>query len=157
MASDKEEFIAVHLNPIWRDQSNFIFQAQIKNEKSNGKYEWEQLWGKQIAPYRFVVCCIPFFIYNLDLGEEVETNENYIFRKVIRRSGQTTFRVWFDSLDAKTRLGLFNELDGLDVLMELYSEKLLAISVRDADAQKVADYLQSKEGNSLIQYETGHV
>ena len=37
----------------------------------DGKNEWEQLWGKEVGPQRCIVCCIPFFVYDVALGDEV--------------------------------------------------------------------------------------
>ena len=40
-------------------------------------------------------------------------------------------------------------------LMEWSSENLLAPSVPEAEAQRLADYLYAREQQSLLQYETG--
>ena len=54
----------------------------------------EQLWTRKIDAFRFEICCIPFFIYNLSLGDEVDTDDNFTVKNIARPSGQYTFRVW---------------------------------------------------------------
>ena len=70
-----------------------FFRALIG--KKEGGNEWEQLWWQQVAPKRFVLCCIPFFVYDLSLGDEVKTDEDNVLLTVLKRSGQVSFRVWF--------------------------------------------------------------
>ena len=55
-------------------------------EWSNGavhRYEWKH----------FEVCCIPFFLYDVSLGDVVATNPDYVLDRVVRASGRYTFRV----------------------------------------------------------------
>ena len=147
------EYVAVHQSPIWRDRANFIFFAHLGMK--DGKNEWEQLWGQQTAPQRFVLCCIPFFVQDIALGDEVETDANFILQQVARSSGQVTFRVWFGGQEAATRQELVREIEALKPLMEWSSENLLALSVPETEAQRFADYLHLREQRGLLQYETG--
>lgn len=147
------EHVAVHSFPIWRDRANFVFAAHQGTK--DGKNEWEQLWGQEVAPQRCVVCCIPFFVYDVALGDEVEIDYNFILQRVVRSSGQVTFRVWFGGQDAAKRQDLVREIEAMKPLMEWSSENLLALSVTEAEAQQLADYLQLRENEGLLQYETG--
>lgn len=149
------EYEATHSNPIWRDRSNFIFVAHLGVKE--GKNEWEQLWGKKTdVPQRFILCCIPFFAKDISLGDEVETDKDFIFKRVIRHSGQTTFRIWFGGQSIKTRKDLISAIKSMEHLMEWSSENLLAISVlNEAKALKLANYLKFNEEKGLLQYETG--
>jgi hypothetical protein len=148
------EHVAVHSFPIWRDRANFVFAAYQGTK--DGKNEWEQLWGQQVAPQRFIVCCIPFFVYDVALGDEVEIDANCVLQHVVRGSGQITFRVWFGGQDKMTREALVREIEAMKPLMEWSSENLLALSASDeAEAQRIADYLQAGEERGLLQYETG--
>ena len=148
------EYEAVHQSPVWRDRANFVFAAHLGMK--DGKNEWEQLWGQKTAPQRFVVCCIPFFVQDIALGDEIETDADFVLQRVIRYSGQVTFRVWFGAQDATTRLELVQEIEAMKPLMEWSSENLLALSAPKAEAQRLADYLHSREQQGLLQYETGH-
>jgi hypothetical protein len=101
------------------------------------------------------LCCIPFFVQDVALGDEVETDGEFVLLRVVRPSGQVTFRVWFGGQDATRRDGLVREIAAMKPLMEWSSENLLALSVPAAEAQQLADYLQLHENEGLLQYETG--
>jgi hypothetical protein len=147
------EYEAIHPSPVWRDRANFIFAAHLGMK--GGKNEWEQLWGQEVAPRRLIVCCIPFFVYDVALGDEVEIDANFVFQQVVRSSGQATFRVWFGGQDTTMRQELVGEIEAMKPLMEWSSENLLALSVADAEAQRLADCLHLREQRGLLQYETG--
>ena len=90
------------------------------------------------------------------MGDLVETDENFIFRKVIQPSGQITFRVWFGSQNALERQKIVQEIETMKPLMEWSSENLLALSALDeVQAQELANYLHVSEGRQLLEYETG--
>ncbi|MDP3871746.1 MAG: DUF4265 domain-containing protein [Methyloversatilis sp.] len=147
------EHVAVHSSPIWRDRANFVFAAH--QGAKDGSNEWEQLWGQEVAPRRFVVCCIPFFVRDVSLGDEVEVDANFVLKRVVRASGQVTFRVWFGGKSGVNRQELLNEITAMSPLMEWSSENLLALSVTQANAPLIADYLQLRENEGRLQYETG--
>lgn len=147
------EYEAVHQLPIWRDRANFVFTAHLGME--DGKNEWEQLWGQRTTDHRFILCCIPFFVRDIALGDEVEIDTDFVLQKVIRHSDQVTFRAWFGDQDSDTRQELAREIEEMKVLMEWSSENLLALSVPEVEAQRLADYLYSREQWGLLQYETG--
>jgi hypothetical protein len=42
------------------------------------------LWARQVGDRRFEICCIPFFLYDVALGDVVETDENYSLVRVVR-------------------------------------------------------------------------
>lgn len=153
MKYQEAEYEATHSSPVWRDRSNFVFAAYLGTK--DGKNEWEQLWGQKVAPQRFVLCCIPFFVQDVALGDEVETDGDLVLQRVVRPSGQVTFRVWFGGQDATRRDGLVREIEAMKPLMEWSSANLLALSVPAAEAQQLADYLQLRENEGLLQYETG--
>jgi len=148
------DYVAVHENPVWRDKANFIIRAPL--EKDGGRSEWEQLWALRLDERRFSLCCIPFFARDLALGDEVETDADFVLSRVIRSAGQTTFRIWFGGQAEGTRRELVREIEAMNPLMEWSSDNLLALSAPDGtEAQKLADYLQSREEQGLLKYETG--
>lgn len=147
------EYEAVHQSPVWRDRANFVFAAHLGVK--DGKSEWEQLWGQKTASHRFVLCCIPFFVHDISLGDEVETDADFVLQRVVRSSSQITFRVWFGGQDAMKRQELAREIEVMKPLMEWSSENLLVLSVPEAGARQLADYLQLRENEGVLQYETG--
>ncbi len=153
---------AVHLNPIWRDRANFIIHAKcIDDEDDPANPKFEQLWSKRIADNTFEICCIPFFIYDLALGDEVETSAEgqmqYVVQRVIKPSGHYTFRVWFgNSSDNNARNEVPQEIARLGCLLEWSSINLLAIdATSDRQAEAVAALLYQKEKLGQLLYETG--
>lgn len=160
--NDMETKVFVHLNPVWRDKANFIIGAKCLTEQDENQ-GWEQLWSRQIASNRFEICCIPFFVYDLALGDEVEAeidpewNDTYLIQKVTNRSGHYTFRVWFgDSPIPNIQDQVSSEIRRLGCLIEWYSENLLGIDAdSDIQAQAVADYLWQKHQLGHLVYETG--
>jgi len=148
----------VHLSPVWRDRANFLIHARIKGDDSLER--WEQLWVRQIAQNRFELCCIPFFVYDLALGDEVETgqegDDRHVIQRVVRQSGHYTFRVWF--IDAAAREEVPMEIVRLGCLMEWRwsSSNLIAIDAPSTDlAQAVANLLFKREHLGHLEYETG--
>lgn len=151
------DYEAEHQNPVWCDKANFIIAAYL-GEK-DGRNEWEQLWALRLDERRFSICCIPFFAYDLALGDEVETDGNHVVHRVVKGSGRYTFRVWFEN---STRLGTKDEvlfqMGRVGVDLEWSSENLLAVSAGDADqAQQVAEYLHAQQSTGYLTYETGRV
>lgn len=147
------DYEAVHQSPVWRDRANFVIAAHIG--LMGGKNEWEQLWARRVSGHRFVVCCIPFFVSDIALGDEVETDSDFVLCRVVERSGQATFRVWFGETSAEVRQEIVKEIVSMGPLMEWSSENLLALSVSSDEVQRFANFLHRLEQQSLLQYETG--
>lgn len=143
-----------HFNPIWKEKANFIICAKV--DDPNKVFIGEQLWARKISDNRFEVCCIPFFVYDLSLGDEVETDEEFFVKKVIKPSGQFTFRIWLKDTPDGIRIDVFKHLIENGFLIEQHSEFLLAVNASDANhAQLTADYLMEHEKKSNLVYETG--
>jgi hypothetical protein len=155
---DERNFV-VHLSPVWRERANFIVDADIEEEGSPRRFE--QFWVRQLGKVRFEVCCIPFFVYDLALGDEVETRAQgerlYVIERVVKASGRYTFRAWFgDSTDPGVRDDVIEAMRGLGSEFEWYSDNLLAIDAADDEcAQQVADFLHGREQLGRLTYETG--
>lgn len=56
---------------------------------------FEQLWTEQVGEDLFEICCIPFFAYDLTLGDLVraDTETGYVIQSVQQRSGNGVARV----------------------------------------------------------------
>ena len=88
MGMTDRDFV-VHRNPVWRGRADFVIRADIEVQDSPRRFE--QLWAQQLEEERFEICCIPFFVYDLALGDEVETDSKYLIRTVLRASGVRPF------------------------------------------------------------------
>lgn len=149
------DYIAVHRNPIWHEKSNFMIRAYLENNE--GRNEWEQIWAKKIDEKKFLVCCIPFFAYNIALGDEVITDENYVIRNTIKNSEYFTHRIWFDASGGEDfKADVLLNLETMSTLMEWSSDNLLAVSPKgESQNQKILNYLDSCQDTGKLIYETG--
>lgn len=147
--------IATHENPVWRKESNFIIHAGIEGGRL------EQLWAQRIGENRFRICCIPFFVYDLALGDEVETSpgrdKQYLLHHVVKPSSHYTFRVWFgQSPDPEVRQRVESEAMRLGCQFEWFSDNLLALDAPDHMlAQRLASFLKAEQDQGQLTYETG--
>ncbi|UQX88706.1 DUF4265 domain-containing protein [Jatrophihabitans telluris] len=144
---------ATHSQPVWRERSNFIIATSI--DSGNTDVQTEQLWARKIDERHFELCCIPFFAYDLSLGDVVETDDGYMTRRVSTPSGRYVFRVWFgESFHPREEVAA--ELESLGALVEWSSTNLVAVDARDAaHAKELAAYLQAQEDAGRLMYETG--
>jgi len=144
----------VHCNPVWRGRADFVIRADIEVQDSPRRFE--QLWAQQLEEERFEICCIPFFVYDLALGDEVETDSKYLIRTVLRASGRSTFRVWFgQSRHSEDREAVVDSLRGPGCELESYSNNLLGVAIDDERSQDVANVLHEREALGQLTYETG--
>lgn len=154
--TDANEFV-VHQDPVWRERSNFIINAELAEKDRPRRFE--QLFAKQVGEDRFEICCIPFFVYDIALGDVVVTSprggRKYVVDKVIEPSGRYVFRVWFgESFHPRDEIAA--ELRALGSIIEWSSRNLLAVDAVDREhAQLVADFLAEREQAGHLVYETG--
>ena len=139
----------LHPFAAWKDRANFIIGVQLDDGGS------EQLWARQLDALTFEICCIPFFAYDLALGDVVETNERYELTRVLEASGRYVFRVWVGDSN-RSGDAVADELVNIGAVVEWSSANLLAIDASSEDlAQQVADYLHEREREGQLNYETG--
>lgn len=144
---------AVHSDPVWRDRADFIIATSI--DPGSTGITTEQLWARRLDDERFEVCCIPFFAYDVALGDTVEVDADHLVTRVVEPSGRYVFRVHFGRPE-QPRDDVMEQLDGLGVLVEWSSDSLVALDARDGDhAQQVADVLQEREDRGDLLFETG--
>lgn len=145
---------AVHRDPIWRDRSDFIIATEI--DPGGTGIATEQLWARKVDGRRFELCCIPFFAYDLALGDLVEVDADYLVRQVTKPSGRYVFRVHFERANYGFRDGVVLGLTERGALVEWSSPSMFTIDARDGThAQEIADYLQVEENRGRLVYEAG--
>ena len=141
---------SVHAKPAWRTKSDFIIGAKLPEAGRS-----EQLWARRIELDKFEVCCIPFFVYNIALGDIVETDANFEIQCVVEHAGRFVFRIWFGD-PTVSREEVAEELQRRGALLEWSSASLLAVDAADSElAQDLADYLHEHEVQGHLVYETG--
>ncbi len=151
--------IITHPTPVWKDRADFLIVARINQGQPEAEWQWEQLWVRQLSSHLFEICCIPFFLYDVCLGDcvtaEFDSEDRYVLDRTARLSGHFSFRVWFT--DEETRLKFPRELELLGCRTERRWETSNLLAV-DADteslAQRVADLLHTSEQSRVLCYET---
>jgi hypothetical protein len=152
------DYVATHSEPLRRKESNFIVRAYLGSD--GGENRWEQLWVQKTPnPGQYILCCIPFFVYNLSLGDEVSTDEDLTVRTIIRHSGHKTFRLWFKvPTEHFMRERLMLEIRKHGAFMEWSSNNLLALSAEnETAAQSLANLLAHSDYSEVAEYETGNM
>jgi hypothetical protein len=145
---------AVHRDPIWRDRADFIIAIDI--DPGDTGIVTEQLWAKKLSNGHFELCCIPFFAYDLALGDVVAVSEDYLVQDVIEPSGRYVFRVHILESSLAIHDEILSDLTERDALVERSSPKMFAVDARDTThAQEIADYLRDQESQHRLVYETG--
>jgi Domain of unknown function (DUF4265) len=143
--------IAAHQDPVWRSRADYIFQAYVDGDPD---YR-EQLWGRLVAPGVAEICCIPFLLRDLALGDVVRMDDRSILEGTVERSGRVAFRFWFHEPDAAARDELLARLSALGALTEFSSRRLLAVDAQDRRlAVTVASVLAEFEERGIGAYET---
>lgn len=147
----------VHVEPVWRERSDFIISAALP--EADRPKRFEQLFARQLGDDRFEICCIPFFLFDVALGDIVETSptegRKYVLKAVVEPSGRFVFRVWFGE-SSHSREAVTEKLSELGALLEWSSVNLLAVDAADADhGQVIASYLAEQERAGQLLYETG--
>lgn len=151
-----QEFV-VHEQPVWGTRASFLIHAELPLQDQPKRLE--QLWARQLEDGTFEVCCIPFFVYDLALGDVVATSaksgQKYVVDKVITPSGRYVFRAWFGQ-SFQPRDEIAGELKALGSLVEWSSRNLLAVDAADEEhGRLVAGFLMEREKAGHLIYETG--
>jgi hypothetical protein len=121
---------ALHLEPAWGSRADFVIDAEL-SDPLQGKFE--QLRVRKVSINRFEICCIPFFLYDLALGDIVETplvgKNRYVVRRVAQPSGRGVYRVVYKSQNQADCAELIDQT--ATMVTEWSSENLMAIDVPD--------------------------
>jgi hypothetical protein len=124
--------IAIHEDPVWRAEANFIIRADLSQWGLDG---WEQLWAKQTRSDEFIICCIPFFTYGIALGDTVRTatikGMDYVVSEVRARSGRRVVRLWFKNAMVDGRSEVSECVRKHSLLHEVNVNDLMAIDIPD--------------------------
>jgi hypothetical protein len=128
---------------------------------SAGTVRWEGLLARRLSDERARICAVPFWVYDLDLGDEVTLMDSAegapVVTGVVLDGGNYTFRVRFEHAaddDVRWR-GLMVELEPFDCWFDVRSPGFLAVSAPPAHAQAVADHLDDRERRGDLLFETG--
>ena len=123
--------IATHPNPVRRPAPSFMLRAAL--DDVGGGDNFEQLWTKRVGEDHFELCCIPFFAYDMALGDVVraEAATGYVIQAVVKRSGNSVVRVAVkrpEDVDA-AHLRLHDLFGRLEYLCEWFDPGYVAVSL----------------------------
>lgn len=143
-----------HAEPVWRHRADFIIGAKIKDKQYSKDFDTEQLWTRRLDDGTCELCCVPFALYDLFLGDIVEVDDGLELTRVIRRSGHYGFRIATNTVQDQDAIA--EQLHHIGCLTERFSSHLLAVDADDeSSAQQVASLLSEAEKKGhIVQYET---
>ncbi|MBP2478600.1 hypothetical protein JOF53_007472 [Crossiella equi] len=95
----------------------------------------EQLWLRPLNEDEYQVCCLPFRVYGLALGDVVELDEARTFvTRVVRRSGSRVLRLFFpihlpDEVFHPGRAAVASALEAAGLSAEWSGDRHVAVHV----------------------------
>jgi hypothetical protein len=128
---------------------------------SSNSIKWEGLLACRLSVARARICAVPFWAYDLHLGDEVALMDSAegapVVTGVVADGGNYTFRVRFeDAADDDMRWHeLMVDLEPFDCWFDVRSPAFLAVSAPPAHAQAVAHYFDAREQSGVLIFETG--
>lgn len=145
--------VATHEAPARRERADFLIFADLSAHGLPGR--WEQLWARRLGETDFELCCIPYFIYGLALGDTVRTRpsgeKNYVIEGVSARSGRRVLRLWLKDASAGGRERLLRYLEARAPLHEWSSDNLLAIDVpAEGDDAELSALLAGAASSGIV-------
>lgn len=115
----------------------------------------EQLWARKLGDGRFEVCCVPYLLYDVELGDVITLDEDGMLAEVVERSGRFVFRILLVGKEINRRQ-LYNDILALGGLQEWRDENFGAVDSADREsAAKMAEYLWNRLQRGELDYETG--
>lgn len=129
-------------------------------EHSGGTVKWEGLLARRLGHDRARVCAVPFWVYDLNLGDEVTIMESAEGAPVVTGiavdAGNYTFRAYADepSDDGWWRR-LMVDLEPFKCWFDVRTPGLVAVSAPPDHAQAVANYLHGRQQQGELHFETG--
>ncbi|MBT2487499.1 DUF4265 domain-containing protein [Streptomyces sp. ISL-96] len=98
-----------HNAPAWRPASSHI--AMVDLAPFGFENEQEQVWLRPLGEEGFEVCCIPFRVHGVSLGDRGKLSDGRFVSGVLSRSGRRVFRVFFT--DPRPPVDFPDSRDGL--------------------------------------------
>lgn len=151
--------IKKHPHPVWADKADFLLQLRIQtgDPRMDDPPRYEELPVQDMGEGFCRICCVPFFLYDLALGDVLKLTDGKL-DGVAQESGHHTFRAYFGrAFMPAARSVLIDELAMMPgVITEWYSNDLLGLSAEnDAVAKQLARWLETAMSRGQLQYETG--
>ena len=121
----------------------------------------EAMWAAHVETDAYELRNVPFYAYDLnylDVVEAVAASPSLkpSIRRVVRRSGHRTLRVfYFEAAEGWRRVPLLESLKDLGACFEGATKSLFAIDVEPGgDYEAICDRLEAWRTEGLLEYET---
>lgn len=146
--------VVVHESPIWRDRADYIFRAAIPDPTPAASIE--QLWGRKHGSL-VEVCCIPYYLYDVNLGDLVSLSDQGVLQSVIEDRGHFTFRVLFKE-PLENVVDVDRDLRRRGAQTEWLTERFVALDAPSpVVAEELSGFLMTLEDQGELHYETGRL
>lgn len=148
--------LITHADPVWRQRVDDTLSLDVPDLDDLS----EQLAVRQVSDAEYEICCLPFTIYDLCLGDVVEVSQDGGRRRIVRTvhdAGRHLFRVSVaDNLTGVTLEEVAASLRARGHLVEVWGQDLIAVDAEDdAAAQALGDHLGEREDAGDLVFETG--
>jgi hypothetical protein len=113
---------------------------------------YENLWAEKDAAGLYVIKSVPYFVYDISVGDTVRASENNTdqvlsFSERVSHSGHTTVRVRPETFTLSDEDGkaLLKSLRSFGAVVETLPPRLVAVDIPDkVQARSITDYLTSR-------------
>lgn len=139
------------------DKKHQKILVHTKAEDGYPPEEWEGLWAIPMGGGRFKIDNIPFYAKNLSCDDIVEASregDEYVFRRVINPSENSTIRVVI--YDLADESGVRHDLTALGCSIEgTGTPGLIAVNVPKTSIENVLAYLENAFAGQKLDFEEG--
>lgn len=152
----------VHESPAWRAAADYLAMADLAPFGFPDMKE--QIWLRSLPDGTYEVCCIPFRVYGVSLGDTVELDDGgKTIVRVRSKGGHRAFRVFFLSKVAESKLeDIRNRIDGVaraeSLAVEWSGDRHVAVDVTtDSEIGVIWREIQAEVDNGSALWEWGDV
>ncbi len=143
-----------HAQPVWRARANYRLAMKVDDSDHE-----EELWVNKHSDELFEICCIPFFIYDVNLGDIIKIvphqNKNLVLG-VQTPSNHHTFRIWFQTKSVDARERVLEALKEQNCDFEKFDDNLMSVDAPDDQtANALVRWMESSRARLGFDYETG--
>jgi hypothetical protein len=129
-------------------------------QHSEGAVKWEGLLARRLGPDRARICAVPFWVYDLNLGDEVALIDSAeaapVVTAVVKDAGNCTFRVVAGQPDDdEWWRQLMVELEEFDCWFDVRSAGFLALSAPAEHAEAAVNCLNDREKRRELRFDSG--
>jgi hypothetical protein len=142
-----EPFLAEHALSPWLEVADDYVMAPV-----DGGHE--TLPVRSLGDGRYEVCCVPFFVYDVDKGDVVTRDADSVFQGVSWKSGDVGFRFRSEA-DHETIAEVVEVLERAGAIVEFDpSGRVVCVNAADTIASTISGMLLSLEEQDVLEYET---